>query len=50
MVVFKEKGIELPCNFSTVGHIEFEKGKLADKRIDHIRELVGMKILSFTVA
>jgi predicted nucleotide-binding protein len=47
--VFKEKGIELPSNFSSVGYIEFEKDKLAEKGIELIRELVSMKILSFSV-
>lgn len=50
IVVFKEKGIELPSNFSSVGYIEFEKDKLGDKGIDLFRELVSMKILSISVA
>ncbi|MDQ1438360.1 MAG: hypothetical protein QOK43_1989 [Acidimicrobiaceae bacterium] len=49
IVVFKEKGIELPSNFSSVGYIEFEKDKLIDKGIDLFRELVSMKILSISV-
>jgi len=49
IVVFKEKGIELPSNFSSVGYIEFEKNKLSDKGIDLFRELVSMKILSISV-
>jgi predicted nucleotide-binding protein len=49
IVVFKEKGIELPSNFSSVGYIEFEKDKLGDKGIDLFRELVSMKILSISV-
>jgi predicted nucleotide-binding protein len=44
IVIFKEKGIELPSNFSSVGYIEFEKDKLEDKGIDLFRELVSMKI------
>lgn len=50
IVVFKERGIELPSNFSSVGYIEFEKDKLSDKGIDLFRELVSMKILNFSVA
>ncbi|MGH8959976.1 MAG: TIR domain-containing protein [Jatrophihabitantaceae bacterium] len=50
IVVFKEKGIELPSNFSSVGYIEFEKDKLSDKGIELFRELVSMKILSVSVA
>ena len=48
IVVFKEKGIELPSNFSSVGYIEFEKDKLSDKGIELFRELVTMKILSIS--
>lgn len=49
IVVFKEKGIELPSNFSSVGYIEFEKDKLSDKGLELFRELVGMKILNVSV-
>lgn len=49
IVVFKEKGIDLPSNFSSVGYIEFEKDKLSDKGIELFRELVSMKILSVSV-
>ncbi|MDR1386122.1 MAG: nucleotide-binding protein [Propionibacteriaceae bacterium] len=49
IVVFKEKGIELPSNFSSVGYIEFEKDQLSDKAIELFRELVSMKILSISV-
>jgi predicted nucleotide-binding protein len=50
IVVFKEKGIELPSNFSSVGYIEFEKDKLNEKGIELFRELVSMKIVSISVA
>jgi len=49
IVIFKEKGIELPSNFSSVGYIEFDKDKLEDKGIELFRELVSMKILSISV-
>lgn len=49
IVVFKETGIDLPSNFSSVGYIEFEKDKLDDKGIDLFRELVSMKILNISV-
>lgn len=49
IVVFKEKGIDLPSNFSSVGYIEFEKDKLSDKGIELFRELVSMKILNISV-
>lgn len=50
IVIFKEKGVDLPSNFSSVGYIEFEKDKLGDKGIELFRELVSMKILSVSVA
>lgn len=49
IVVFKEQGVDLPSNFSSVGYIEFEKDKLSDKGVDLLRELVSMKILQFSV-
>lgn len=50
IVIFKEKGIELASNFSSVGYIEFEKDKLSDKGIELFRELVSMGILSISVS
>lgn len=49
IVIFKERGIELPSNFSSVGYIEFEPDKLEDKGIELFRELVSMKIVSISV-
>lgn len=49
IVVFKEKGIDLPSNFSSVSYIEFEKDKLNDKGIELFRELVSMRILNISV-
>ena len=49
IIVFKEKGIELPSNFSSVGYIEFEQNKLDDKANELFRELVSMKILTISV-
>ena len=49
IVIFKEKGIDLASNFSSVGYIEFEKDKLSDKGLELFRELVSMGILKFSV-
>lgn len=49
IIVFKEQGIELPSNFSSVGYIEFEKDRLGEKGIELFRELVSMKIVSISV-
>jgi len=50
IVIFKEQGIELASNFSSVGYIEFEKDKLSDKGIELFRELVSMKIINISVS
>ena len=49
IVIFKEKGVNLASNYSSIGYIEFEKDKLADKGIDLFRELVNFKIVSIKV-
>lgn len=49
IVIFKEKGVDLPSNFSAIGYIEFDKDRLSDRGIELIRELVAMKILKFSV-
>lgn len=49
IVIFKEKGVDLASNFSSIGYIEFEKDKLSDKGIELFRELVSMKIINVTV-
>ena len=49
IVIFKEHGIDLPSNFSSVGYIEFEPDKLEEKGIELFRELVSMKIVSISV-
>lgn len=49
IVIFKEKGIDLPSNFSSLGYIEFEKDRLSEKGIELFRELVSMKILNISV-
>lgn len=50
IVIFKEQGIDLASNFSSVGYIEFEKDKLQNKGIELFQELVSMKILNVSVA
>ncbi len=49
IVIFKEAGVDLPSNFSSIGYISFEKDKLSDKGIELFRELVQMKILNISV-
>lgn len=45
IVIFKEKGVVFPSDFSDLGYIDFESGKLAEKTGDLFSELVGLDIL-----
>jgi Predicted nucleotide-binding protein containing TIR-like domain len=49
IIIFKEEGVTLASNFSSIGYISFEKDKLSDKGIDLFRELVNFKIVSVRV-
>ena len=43
IVVFKEKGVAFPSDFRDLGYIEFEKGQLAGKTMDLLKELIALK-------
>ena len=45
IVIFKEKRVSFPSDFSDLGHIEFESDQLAEKMGDLFSELVGLDIL-----
>lgn len=45
IVVFKEKGVTFPSDFSDLGYIEFEKDQLVAELGSLFRELVGLDIL-----
>ncbi|MBI4337136.1 MAG: nucleotide-binding protein [Chloroflexi bacterium] len=45
IVVFKEKGVTFPSDFSDLGYIEFEKGQLSGKTMDLLRELIALKAI-----
>ena len=49
IIIFKEDGVTLASNFSSIGYISFEKDKLSDKGIELFRELVNFKIVSVRV-
>ena len=49
IIIFKEEGVNLASNFSSIGYISFEKDKLSDKGIELFRELVKFKIVKVTV-
>ena len=50
IVIFKEKGITLPSNYGSVGHIEFEDGAIEAKTMDLLQELIGFKLVTLTPA
>ncbi len=49
IIIFKEEGLTLGSNFSSIGYISFGKDKLSDKGMDLFRELVNFKIVSVRV-
>jgi predicted nucleotide-binding protein len=50
IIIFKEEGVTLASNYSSIGYIEFEKNKLGDKGVDLFRELVKFKIVNISVS
>jgi predicted nucleotide-binding protein len=43
IVIFKEKGVSFPTDFRDLGHIEYEKGQLAGKTMELLKELIALK-------
>ena len=43
IVIFKEKSVTFPSDFSDLGYIEFDKGQLAGKTMELLRELIALK-------
>jgi hypothetical protein len=50
VVILKEKGIDFPTNFSSVGHIEFDEDLIEAKAIDILKELIGFGLVKITTA
>jgi predicted nucleotide-binding protein len=50
IIILKEKGINLPSNFSSVGYIEFDTDALAAKGIDLLKELIAFGLVRVTAA
>ncbi len=48
VMIFKEAGITLPSNFSSVGYIEFEEDAIEAKTMDLLRELIGFGLVKIT--
>jgi|CXWL01.1.fsa_nt_gi hypothetical protein len=48
IVIFKEKGITLPSNFSSIGYIEFEENAIEAKTAELLKELIGFGLVKIT--
>ena len=48
VVIFKEKGLDLPTNFSSVGYLEFEEGMIEAKAFELLQELIGLNLVKVT--
>lgn len=48
IVIFKEKGVNFPTNFSSIGYIEFESGDLTARTADLLKELIGFGLVKVT--
>jgi hypothetical protein len=48
VVIFKEKGINLPSNFSSIGYIEFEENAIDAKTAELLQELIGFGLVKVT--
>jgi hypothetical protein len=45
IVIFKEKGIDFPSNFESIGYIEFEEDTIQMHAYDLLKELVGFGLV-----
>jgi predicted nucleotide-binding protein len=50
VVIFKEKGIDFPTNFQSIGYIEFEEDSIDAKTTDLLKELIGFGLVKITTA
>jgi hypothetical protein len=50
IIILKEDRVTLASNFNSIGYIEFEQDRLADKVLELLRELRHFGILNMTVA
>jgi len=50
IVIFKEKSVYFPSDFSDLGYIEYEKENLQAKAMDLLEELVALKAIRFASA
>lgn len=50
IVIFKEQGITLPTNYSSIGYIEFEENGIEAKTAELLQELIGFGLVKITPA
>jgi len=50
VVIFKERGINFPTNFQSIGYIEFEEDSIDAKTTDLLKELIGFGLVKITTA
>ncbi len=48
IVIFREEGVDFGSDFTSYGHITFEKDKLDAKALDLMKELIGLGFLQVT--
>lgn len=48
IVIFKEKGLNFPSNFQSIGYIEFDVDGIEAKTTDLLRELIGFGLVKVT--
>ena len=50
IVIFKEKGLDLASNFSSIGYIEFDENAIEAKTAELLSELIGFGLVKITAA
>jgi hypothetical protein len=50
VVILKERGIDFPTNFESVGYIEFDANSLEAQTMEILKELIGFGLVKVTPA
>jgi predicted nucleotide-binding protein len=50
IVIFREKGLDLASNFSSIGYIEFDENAIEAKTAELLSELIGFGLVKITAA
>ncbi len=48
IVIFKEKGLDFPTNYESIGYIEFQQDAIESKTADLLKELIGFGLVKIT--